>query len=267
VDARYAIKRNTSWVGYKIHLTEQCEDDLPMLITNVETTPATTPDFNVVERIHQSLSRRQLLPERHLMDTGYLSSDHLVNEQRRHAVQLVGPARTDQRWQAWAGKGFSAEHFQIDWAGHTLVCPAGKVSSSWTDALDPQKRPLIKVKFSTRDCQVCPLQRDCTTATRRTVTIQNRERYEALVQWRAWTTTQEFQGLYAKRAGIEGTMSVGVRSFGMRRSRYVGEAKTRLQHLMTAAALNLIRVADHLAGCPRAITRVTAFERVLSRAA
>lgn len=185
VDARYGIKRNTSWVGYKVHLTEQCEADLPMLITNVETTPATTPDFNVVERIHQSLSRCQLLPQRYLMDTGYLSSEHLVNERQRHAVQLVGPARTDQRWQAWAGKGFAAEHFQIDWAGHTMVCPAGKVSSSWSDAVDHQKRPVIKVKFLAKDCQVCALQRDCTTATRRTVTVQNRERYEALVQWRA----------------------------------------------------------------------------------
>ena len=130
VDARYSIKRNTFWVGYKIHLTEQREAELPMIITNVETTPATTPDFNVVERIHQTLNRRKVLPARHLMDTGYLSSHHLVNEQSRHNVQLVGPARTDQRWQAWAGKGFAAEHFQIDWAGHTMVCPAGKVSTS-----------------------------------------------------------------------------------------------------------------------------------------
>ena len=50
VDARYGVKRSTFWVGYKIHLTEQCEAELPMIITNVETTPATTPDFNVVEQ-------------------------------------------------------------------------------------------------------------------------------------------------------------------------------------------------------------------------
>jgi len=267
VEARYGVKRGTSWVGYKIHLTEQCEPDLPMLITNVETTPATTPDFNVVERIHQKLSERQRLPARHLMDTGYLSSNHLVTQQHRHAVQLVGPARAPQRWQAWAGKGFTADHFQIDWVGHTMVCPAGKVSARWADAFDHQNLPVIHVKWSKSDCQVCPLKADCTTANRRSVMVQNQERHEALIHWRAWTTTAEFQGLYGKRAGIEGTMSLGVRSFGMRRSRYVGEAKTRLQHLMTAAALNLIRVADHLAGCPRATTRVTAFERILSPAA
>ena len=46
VDARYGVKRSTFWVGDKIHLTEQCEVELPMIITNVETTPATTPDVN-----------------------------------------------------------------------------------------------------------------------------------------------------------------------------------------------------------------------------
>ena len=73
--------------------------------------------------------------------------------------------------------------------------------------------------------------------------------------------------LYAKRAGIEGTVSVGVRSFGLRRSRYLGFEKTRLQHVATVSALNLVRVADHLAEKPRAVTRVAAFERVLGSAA
>ena len=64
-----------------------------------------------------------------------------------------------------------------------------------------------------------------TTASRRTVTLQSRERHEALVAWRAWTQTDEFRTLYARRAGVEGTMSVGVRAFGMRRSRYFGFGK------------------------------------------
>ena len=129
-----------------------------------------------------------------------------------------------------------------------LTCPAGQVSASWTDAVDRRQRAVVKIKFSVTQCRACPLKSDCTTASRRTVTLQGRERHEALLEWRAWTKTKEFAALYAKRAGVEGTMSVGVRVTGMRQSRYCGLAKTRLQHVCTASALNLLRVADHLDG-------------------
>lgn len=37
-------------------------------------------------------------------------------------------------------------------------------------------------------------------------------------------------------------MSQGVRAFGMRRSRSIGLAKTHLQHIGIAAAINLARI-------------------------
>ncbi len=40
-DARYATKRTTAWTGDKVHLSETCDDDLPHLITHVETAPHT----------------------------------------------------------------------------------------------------------------------------------------------------------------------------------------------------------------------------------
>jgi hypothetical protein len=48
--------------------------------------------------------------------------------------------------------------------------------------------------------------------------------------------TEEFQQTYAKRVGIEGTISQGVRTMGLRRSRYIGQEKTHLQHVATACA-------------------------------
>ena len=53
-DARYSSKRGMAWVGYKVHLTETCDADRPHLIVNVETTPATTPDDNMIEEVHES---------------------------------------------------------------------------------------------------------------------------------------------------------------------------------------------------------------------
>jgi transposase len=46
-DAHYARKHTTSWVGYKVHLTETCEDDTPNLITNVATTAGPIADVAV----------------------------------------------------------------------------------------------------------------------------------------------------------------------------------------------------------------------------
>jgi transposase len=89
-DARLSRKRATYWVGYKAHLTEACDEDLPMLITNVETTPATTQDFDAITGVHKSLQERNLLPKEHLVDMGYISAQTLVDAYRDHGVDLVG---------------------------------------------------------------------------------------------------------------------------------------------------------------------------------
>ena len=60
-DARATLERGMTWIGYKIHLTEICDADLPHVITNVETTTATTADDAVTERIHEALKQRDLL--------------------------------------------------------------------------------------------------------------------------------------------------------------------------------------------------------------
>ena len=70
LEARYSIKRGSAWVGYKAHATETCDDDTPHGITHVETTPATTPDDNMLETIHAALAEQALLPRQHLVDCG-----------------------------------------------------------------------------------------------------------------------------------------------------------------------------------------------------
>ena len=76
-----------------------------------------------------------------------------------------------------------------------------------------------------------------------------------------------FAAEYRRRAGIEGTLSAAVRSMHLRRSRYVGLAKTHLQHLLIATATNLVRLGAWLAGEPLARTRQSAFVRLLARPA
>jgi len=64
---------------------------------------------------------------------------------------------------------------------------------------------------------------------------------------------------YAGRAGIEAALGQGLRRCDLRQSRYIGQAKTHLQHVITAAALNLLRLGEWLAGIPLAQTRVSCF--------
>jgi transposase len=94
-EARYSTKRGSSWVGYKVHLTESCDEDAPRLITNVETTPATTPDDNMVEVVHRSLERRDLLPSEHLVDKGYTDAKVLVASRSKHGIEIIGPVAQD----------------------------------------------------------------------------------------------------------------------------------------------------------------------------
>ncbi len=76
--------------------------------------------------------------------------------------------------------------------------------------------------------------------------------------------TPAFREQYAKRAGIEGTLSQGVRRCEMRRSRYIGLARTHLQHLLTAAALNLMRAVACSTDSPRAKNRRSRFAALLA---
>jgi len=269
-DAHYAKKNTTQWVGYKAHVTETCEDDLPPLITNVETTPGPTADGAVTPTIHARLNDKDLLPRLHIVDTGFLDAALLAESRRDYGIDLCGPTRVDRHWQARADEGFDAQSFQIDCEREHVTCPAGHSSISWTPALDNRKNEVIKIKFSTKDCGPCPCRAQCTRSTkkypRRTVTIRRQEAYLALQAARERERTEDFIEEYARRAGIEGTLSRGIRTCDMRRTRYVGLARVHLGHVLTAVALNFLRLGEWLADVPRAKTRRSPFTRLMADA-
>jgi transposase len=91
LDARYGKKRTTLWVGYKVHFTQTCDEDAPQLITHVETTQAPISDEGVLSTIHAGLAEKNLLPEQHLVDAGYVTSANLVKTSSDYGVDLVGP--------------------------------------------------------------------------------------------------------------------------------------------------------------------------------
>ncbi len=260
-EARYAKKRSVVWVGYKVHLTETCDEDTVHLITDVQTTPATRADSDWLPTIQADLAARQLLPAEQIVDAGYVTAEHLVTSQQTHQINLLGPVMPDTSWQAQAPDRFDVATFVIDWEAQTATCPQGQVSRQWQPSQSQHDQPVIRIQFARTDCQACPVRPQCTQSPHqgRRLTVRPRDQHEALQAARQRQTTEPFKDAYTARAGVEGTLSQGVRTCDLRRSRYIGLAKTRLHHLLAATAINLLRIGAWLAGRPRAKTRRSAF--------
>ena len=124
----------------------------------------------------------------------------------------------------------------------------------------------VHVAFAKATCRTCPSRPLCTRAKTapREMTFRRPGRHEAIQAARQRQETAEWRALYGVRAGIEGCLSQAVRLCGPRRARYAGLAKTHLQHLATAAALNVVRLDAWLRGRPRAATRTSRFVRLMA---
>ena len=260
-DARYSKKRDTEWTGYKVHLTETCDDELPNLLTDVTTTPSPTADYDVLPSIQDQLANRQVAPGEQIVDAGYVSADHLISSRIKHGIDLLGPVATEPSWQATAGTGFAAAQFVLDWEAQQARCPQGQLSVGWRERRDRHGHATVQITFGTSACAACACRGQCTrSATQpRSLLVRERDHYDALQAARRRQHTELFKAQYARRAGIEGTISQGVHTGDLRRSRYIGLVKTRLMHLLLGTAINFMRVAAWLAERPRAQTRQSAF--------
>ncbi len=267
-EAQTGKKREVTWLGYKVHLTETCAMEageqtqvpaLPQLIVQVQTTVATVQDVEMTATIQEELNRHHLLPDEQIVDTGYVDAELVVTSQQQHGIRLVGPVLADNSWQAKAGKGFDLAHFQLDWQNQQAICPQGHISSRWSRAGER-----MEVVFASEVCACCPVRSDCTRSqtTGRVLHLRPQAAHEALQARRQEQQTPQFRQQYAIRAGIEGTLSQGVRGMGLRRARYDGLHKTHLQHVLTAVAINLVRIDAVLTQTPRGKTRRSHFARL-----
>jgi transposase len=252
LEARYSSKRDTHWVGYKVHLTETCDAGQPDLITQLITTPATTPDCVMGPTIHHDLAQRDLLPGTHLLDSGYVDADLLVTAQTMHQIDVVGPPFGSYSRQRRAGQGYDLQAFVLDWDAQQAHCPQGYTSVNWRPGHDVSGDPVIRIRFDGATCRACPTRLACTSArgAPRQLTVRLQTHHEAIQTARQRQEMPEFKAQYALRAGVESSLSQGTRRFDLRRSRYMGLARTHLQQLLNATAMNVVRVVAWLWGEP-----------------
>ena len=247
-EARSSRKRDTVWLGYKVHLTETCDQDpaSPQLITHVATTVATQQDSEMLAPIGEQLRAKELAPAEHYVDQGYPSGPQLV-KQAQLGTQIIGPVGPDPSWQQREQTGYAVDDFALDWHKQVATCPQGQQSVGWTQPQDRRGHPTVVIRFATATCRCCAVREQCTRGQEgRTITLTPPDVHAALVQRRAEQRTPAFVQRYALRAGVEGTISQAVRTTRLRRTPYSGLPKTHLHHVAIAAGLNLKRIAAHL---------------------
>lgn len=245
-EARFSAKgagdNPTRWVGSKAHLTESCDADLPHLVTDVHTTPATEPDVVATTIIQDRLIGRGLAPGEHLMDAGYPSAATLTASTARHIV-LIAPIIVVTGRNATRGT-FTPADFTIDWNAGVATCPAGTASLS----MKPDQQGMVTFAYSRRDCRPCPIRDQCTLAqpdTPRRIVIHPEPVHTARMAAHAAQDTDTWRTTYNTRAGIEGTISEAVRGPNLRHTRYRGQAKTHLQNVFAGMAINISRLGAH----------------------
>lgn len=204
------------------------------MITDVTTTNGAVADITATTVIHSGLAARQLLPTEHLVDAGYVDTEQIIRAREDHRLELVGPVPRDTTRQHRTEGAFDNTRFQIDWDAKSVTCPGGKTSAYWRSGMSHRGTPVTKIGFAARDCTPCLVRKHCTTSRYgRQLTLRPPAEHDVLRNARQEQETPQWQERYKQRSGIEGTISQGVLAFGLRRSRYRGLAKTRLQHVLT----------------------------------
>jgi transposase len=261
-DARWSAKGDELfWLGYKLHLTETCDDpademdragrQAPNLITNVHTTEATVSDNAATIPVHQDLAGRDLAPAKHYLDSGYPCVPNVLAARRKHGVTMVTPLLGDSSRQAKTGNGYSHDDFIIDYDTRTATCPQGQTSAHW----NPQVRDgveKIHIAFPQRACWTCDAQPACTSSKvrQRRITVYPREIHQLQQAAHSAQDSKSWRADYQRRAGIEGTMNQAANTVGLRKARYRGIKKVELEHYIAATAINLIRLDAYLTDQP-----------------
>jgi transposase len=146
-EVRYGRKRDFDWIGYKVHLTECCDEDRPHLITQVETAPATQQDHHALKAIQAEVADKDLAPQQHLVDAGYVSAKRILESRDQHNIELMGPVHVDPSWQAHTPSAFDVAQFQIDWGHQVVTYPQGEQNIAWHQGKDAKGEAVVQIWF------------------------------------------------------------------------------------------------------------------------
>jgi len=247
-EATYSIKgqggKKKEHVGYKVQVAETvCEADLAAgeptrnFITGMLTHPAYESDEAGAQKMEQEQAQMGLAkPPVQYVDGAYVSAQQLAQAQAE-GREIIGPAQSAPRKDG----RFTVEDFQIHVEERTAICPAGKTNTQCS-RLEEEATGKVSYRFEfSTQCHNCPLRQGCLGKDQRHRTLVVGEHHTVLQARRAEQQTHAFKQRMKHRNAIEGTQSELVRGHGLRRARYRGLAKVKLQNYFIGAACNVKR--------------------------
>jgi hypothetical protein len=166
----------------------------------------------------------------------YISAERLAQAQEE-GRELIGPAQAAPRKDG----RFSVEEFEIEVETRKAICPAGKENTQCS-RLEEESTGKVTFRFEwSHQCHECPLRERCLGKDQRHRTLVVGEHHTVLQARRREQQTEAFKVRAQRRNAIEGTQSELVRGHGLRRARYRGLPKVRLQNYFIGAACNIKR--------------------------
>jgi hypothetical protein len=249
-DATYAAKgtgeQKKEHVGYKVQVAETVTEAVLApgeptgnFITGILTHAARESDEEGAARMEQEQQAMGLGPPPvQYVDAAYISTQKL-REAAAAGRELIGPApgasgKEDSR--------FCSDHFTVRVEQRQAICPAGQENTQCS-RLEEQATGRVSYRFewSTEACATCSLRPRCIKADQKHRTLAVGEHHTILQERRREQKTQPFKQRMKHRNAIEGTQSELVRAHGLRRARYRGLPKAKLQNYFIGAACNIKR--------------------------
>jgi hypothetical protein len=231
--------------GYKVQVAETVQDQpVPKgeptrnFITAVVTQPAIASEDAGLEKVEQEQASMGLEPAPELyVDAGYVDAQKLVQAQSQGRA-LIGPVQGSPK----RDSRFPSEDFTIDISQLQAICPAGHTATN-RSRLEEEKRALVNYRFewNKTQCGACALRARCLGKNQTHRTLVVGQHHNALQARRREQKTEAFKEKTKRRNAIEGTHSELARAHGLKKARYRGEAKVRLQNYLIGAACNAKR--------------------------
>jgi transposase len=199
-------------------------------------------------------------PSVNYVDAAYVSAEKLV-QAAAEARELIGPALPSPNNN---GGRFQSDDFAVQVETRRATCPAGHANSQCSRLVEKATgRVAYRFEWDTTTCAGCPLRLKCIQAEHPHRSLVVGEHHTVLQTRRQEQQTSVFKARMKHRNAIEGTQSELVRAHGMRRARYRGLAKTKLQNYFTGAACNVKRWLRRVAwemrqGLPTTATHLAA---------
>ena len=254
-DAQWSSKgtiagKNKEWIGYKTQIAETLPSNKPeekaptdAVITAIVTQPAITSDHASIKVVEEEWARENLdKPKELYVDGGYTSGEVLADaaheEREVHGPIQSAPTRGDR---------FSAEDFDVSIDERITICPAGHSSTNCSRLDEVSGKVNYRFEWNNNLCQSCELRHRCLgeCASHRTLLVgQHHQHTQAR---RRVMKTKDYTQKMHRRNGIEGTISELKRGYNLRRCRYRGLEKTRMQTYLIGAACNIKRWARRMA--------------------